>query len=176
MVRSEGKFNSTHSLKEMYDKYKDLGGSLDKNKFNGILKKLNLSLIDDILLKGDDLNLLGLGSIEIRKKKQVLTYDKNGKPAFNYMAVDFKKTKELWSKKYKGLSPSEVKEKYPDRPLVYHTNEHSAGFKYRIYWNKDSSDLFNRKIYAFNPNRLNLKRKLSKLIKLNKIEVLERWH
>lgn len=87
-----------------------------------------------------------LGRIQIIKKrpKSWLT---SSKP------IDFKLSREL------GM-------------LVYHLNEHSDGFKYRLHWDKKESNMKNKTRYQMIMCRDN-KRGLAKLIKTRQQDYIE---
>lgn len=79
----------------------------------------------------------GLGYIQIVKYKPKALNDKS-------LSVDYKSSK-LYDKK------------------IYHLNEHSSGYKYRLFWSKIPMTFTNRYKYTINFTRYN-KRKLAQLI------------
>lgn len=57
---------------------------------------------------------------------------------------------------------------------VYYTNLHSDGLTYKLKWLKVSSNFTNKKMYKFKLTRAN-SRKLSSLIRENKVKVFKRY-
>lgn len=55
---------------------------------------------------------------------------------------------------------------------VYHLNEHTDGFKFRVYWSKKNSLTKNKTKYYFTPTRFN-KRYLTTLLKSGKTDYFE---
>lgn len=82
--------------------------------------------------------------IRIKKYKQPVKFDENGKIIKSNLPVNWKATKEYWEK-----NPI-AKEK---KILIYHLNDHSDGYRYRFskFLRKDSNA--NLRYYNFKPSR-----------------------
>lgn len=159
--RGKSKYILTHGVIDHYDTYsEDMGGLLKKDLYKKILKSINQRIVDDIILKGQDYKINGIGYVEVRKKKIRIELDQNGKPITKKLRQNYKATRDLWAKLYPGLNMEQIKEQYPDRPRVYHTNEHNGGFDVKIGFNTNSYNFKNRAHYSFIPNR-DMKRKLN---------------
>ena len=87
-----------------------------------------------------------LGSIAIVKHKPKYL---NGKS----LCIDYKATKEIGK-------------------LIFHLNEHSDGYKYRIHWNKKDSNALNKSKYQLKLTRYN-KRHLAQIIKNKEHDYVE---
>ena len=55
---------------------------------------------------------------------------------------------------------------------IYHLNEHSDGFDYKIEWDRIRNAVRNAKLYVFSPTR-KMKRTLAKLIKNKEFDTYE---
>lgn len=71
------------------------------------------------------------------------------------LAIDWVKTK---------LLRDRSEEARKERKLVYHTNEHSDGIRYKFFWKKKNVIIANKNVYSLKVSRAN-KRKLSQRIK-----------
>lgn len=114
--------------------------------FCGIRDKMTSSFYDYKLP-------FGLGKVCIRKYKPKVKLDENGEPYIR-RAPDWKATKQMWQE---NPETKEVKQ------LVYHTNDHSAGYLFTISWRRESPKFNNRLFYMAQINR-KLKRDTSKAI------------
>lgn len=85
-----------------------------------------------------------LGFLRITGKKQKAKIDDNGN--ISGLSPNWRKTKELWD------SCEECKEK---KQLVYNTNEHSSGVRYRYTWSKNRSFVQNKLLYTLVMSREN---------------------
>lgn len=97
-----------------------------------------------------------LGTLSITGKKQIISFDENGK--IKGLAPDWVKTKKLWD------SNEVAKEK---KQLLYHTNTHTDNTRYKIFWSKQKIIVQNKILYSFRLTREN-KRKINSLIKEGK--------
>ena len=91
-----------------------------------------------------------LGSLCVQGKKQKYRVDKNGKPIG--LSPDWVETKKLWDR-----NPKAKKEK----KLLYHTNEHTNGYRYKILWSKLNMYVKNKNLYTLKMTR-KVKRAVSK--------------
>lgn len=88
---------------------------------------------------------------------------KNGKLDKKSLRPDWKSTLELWEKEYGKISKEELK-KIPNKPLVYHTNKHTSGYRFKFLWDRLTCTIKNAKMYTLQINR-ETKRKLAKVAK-----------
>lgn len=93
-----------------------------------------------------------MGTIAIVGKKQKVRRDEEGN--IRGLAPDWVKTKELWDKNPKAKE---------DRKLVYHTNNHTSGYRYNWRWSKKNVLVSNKSLYALRMTRTN-KRDASNLM------------
>ena len=56
------------------------------------------------------------------------------------LKIDWKKTKELWEKKYPGLTSEEIIE-IKDKPKVFYLNEHSNKYRMVYCWDRRTPSL-----------------------------------
>lgn len=124
---------------DMYKAYtKEYGKDVDYYTFRDILEAFNQMILDDLLNKSNVIKLpLGLGSIGIVKYKPKSMTPKS-------LSVDYKASAEYGKK-------------------IYHLNEHSDGYKYRLYWSKLPQTFPDRYRYQLSLVRAN-KRRLAQLI------------
>lgn len=112
------------------------------------------------VFKGRVFKLPYIGDITLRKKKISLK-EKDGKIDKRYLKVDYKKTKELWE-----ANPQAKEEK----KLIFHLNQHTGGYYYRIYLDKK----YARKVANMRYFKLvfvrKWKRMISKLLQDNILE------
>jgi hypothetical protein len=140
-----------------------------KYKFEPVAKKIFLAICGKFMLYllariflGDEVNLPErLGKIYISGNKQKVKIKEGGK--IEGVNVDWKKTKAFWE------SNLEAKEK---KKLIYHTNEHSKGFVYKLRWNKLTAILPNKSMYKYSATR-NINRELSRQIINEETEFLK---
>lgn len=123
----------------MFNAYvKNIDADMSYFRFKRIIEAFNKSIVDVILNSSDGFKMpYGLGYIRIVKYKPKEYTDKS-------LSIDYKSSKE-YNKK------------------IYHLNEHSNGYKYRLYWSKQNKSFPQRYKYSLNLVRAN-KRKLAQLI------------
>jgi hypothetical protein len=115
------------------------------------INHLFLKFIIKLILEGVEVVLPSkLGKLSVRGKKQKIRYDENGN--LKGLAPNWVATKKLRE------SNEEAKKA---RKIVYHTNLHSDGIRYKYYWRKNF--ISNKSLYSLRITREN-KRALSKLI------------
>lgn len=123
---------------------------LTESQYFSIIRKINLHLVDELLL-GHDVRLpKSMGTIEIRKYDRRVRLGKDGKIHTN-LPIDWDKTLKLWY---------EDKEAFKDKTLV--RIEENEIFK--VYYNKGSATYSNNSYYEFLFNK-DLKRRLKQRIK-----------
>lgn len=94
----------------------------------------------------------GMGRIYISGRKPKIRFNEEGQ--VRGLAVDWKKTKALWEDK----EDAKINKK-----LVYHTNAHSGGYRYKYFWKKRKVRVENITLYSLTFTRRNT-RKVSALM------------
>lgn len=118
--------------------YKSFDQEIPYELYKNILKEMVDVIVYHVLCNAEGFKMpLGLGFIQI-VKYQPKEFTKNS------LSVDYKTSKELDKK-------------------IYHLNEHSDGYKYRLYWSKLPRTFADRYKYQLNLVRQN-KRKLAQFI------------
>ena len=136
-IRNRKQSYTTYDIYNNYDK-KD---QIPYSTFRGIVDKLNDSILS-VLQNGQNYKLpCSLGTVQIVKYKPK-EYNKHS------LSIDFNESKKLDKR-------------------IYHLNEHSNGYKYRLYWSKQPFSFTNRYKYQLCFTRAN-KRQLAQLIFNNK--------
>jgi len=126
--------------------YKTMPIEVDYGLYKRILEVMRNIILEHVLMRSEGFKMpLGLGFIQIGKYKPKSLSSES-------LSVDYKASKE-----------------YDKR--IYHLNEHSAGYKYRMYWSKIPRTFPDRYKYQLRLVRKN-KRKLAQLI-FNKQDYLD---
>lgn len=128
----------SYTIRDMYKSYKEIDENVDYLRFKRILDQFNTNLLDSLLNASEGFKMpCRLGFICIVKYKPKSYTDKS-------LSKDYKLSKELGK-------------------TVYHLNEHSDGYKYRLYWSKNKNTFPD--IYKYNISFVRAtKRKLAQLI------------
>ena len=131
------KMRSKQSL-TFRDMYHTMPIEVDYSLYKRILDEMCTIILEYVLERSEGFKMpYGLGFIQIGKyKPKTLTPDS--------LSVDYKASKEYDKK-------------------IYHLNEHSDGYKYRLYWSKIPRTFPDRYKYQLSLVRQN-KRKLAQLI------------
>ena len=118
--------------------YKDIPIDVPYDMYKRILDEMGNVILENILNRSDGFKMpFGLGYIQIGKYKPK-TYTRKS------LSVDFKASREIGK-------------------TIYHLNEHSNGYKFRLFWSKVPQTFPDRYKYQLCLVRAN-KRKLAKLI------------
>ena len=129
------KSKQSHTFRDMY---KTLPIDVDYSLYKRILDEMCKVILEHVLNRSEGFKMpYGLGYIQVCKYKP-----KSFTP--QSLSVDYKASKE-----------------YDKR--IYHLNEHSDGYKYRLYWSKIPRTFPDRYKYTLGLIRQN-KRKLAQLI------------
>ena len=113
----------SYTIRDMYKSYKEIDENIDYLRFKRILDQFNTNLLDSLLNASEGFKMpCRLGFICIVKYKPKSYTDKS-------LSKDYKLSKELGK-------------------TVYHLNEHSDGYKYRLYWSKNKNTFPD--IYKYN--------------------------
>ena len=146
------------TIKDSYEYYKKKEDKdfVDYKTYKTISFSYNKFLIEKVL-EGEEVTLPNrLGSLYIAGKKLKIKFDKDNNPIG--LPPNWVKTKKLWE------SSPEAKKK---KQLVYCTNDHSDGIRYRYMWSKYRVFAENKMLYSLLLSRTN-KRLLYKNILNNK--------
>ena len=128
------------------DMYKTMPIEVDYGLYKRILEEMCKVILEHVLERSEGFKMpLGLGFIQIGKYRPKTLSPES-------LSVDYKASKE-----------------YDKR--IYHLNEHSDGYKYRLYWSKIPRTFPNRYKYQLCFVRQN-KRRLAQLI-FNKQDYLD---
>lgn len=126
------------TLVDIYQQYIKNNEFIEYCKFKTILDAFNEVVLKHLLEHSGGFKMpLGLGYIQIVKYKPKTYSDKS-------LSTDYKSSKEFGKK-------------------IYHLNEHSDGYKFRLYWSKVPMTFTDRYKYSLTLVRQN-KRKLAQLI------------
>lgn len=146
------------NLRQSYKFYKELSytGETTKLELNVYLEIIYgfIKFIMRKVFEGHDVKLGpgdSLGAIGLRGKRQKFYIDKETGHVRG-LAVDWKKTKDLWA---------ESPEAKADKTLIYCTNEHTGGLRYSIVWWTKEMRLHNKIFYYLKFSRNNRRRAAS---------------
>lgn len=147
-------------LKNIRDSYrlykKEFTPKVDINEYARICGEFNKFLIEKVL-DGEEVTLPArMGYLSISGRKQKVRFDENGD--VKGLAPDWVKTKKLWN------NNQEAKER---KQLIYHTNPHTNGVRYRFFWSKNNIYMMNKQLYSLRLSRAN-KRAIYRKIKEGK--------
>lgn len=141
--------NSTDS----YPTYLERWGkenAVPKKDFIVIVGLFMKFIMKKVIMDGDELVLpFKTGTLSVMGFKQKVSIDSDG--TVKGLSPNWKKTKELYDK------CPECKER---RQIIYNTNEHSDGIRYKFHWSLANVLLQNKNFYTLKFSREN-KRKLS---------------
>lgn len=101
-----------------------------------------------------------MGTLYIRGVKQKIKIDENGK--VKGLSINWPQTKKLWE------SNAQARE---EKKVVYNTNEHSSGIRYKFVWGKNRVLTSFKTLYSLRMCRAN-KREFSRLVKQENREYL----
>ena len=132
------KSKKSYTIKDMYRAYHKIDDAVSYVRFKRILDKFNQIILDALLMRSQLIKMpCGLGYICICKYKPKQMNSKS-------LSVDYKASAEYGKR-------------------IYHLNEHSDGYKYRLYWSKQPRVFPD--IYKYNLNLVRTnKRALAQLI------------
>lgn len=133
------KSKQSATIRDMYKQYvKDNGKDISYDRFKRILDAFNNAVKDSLLESSEGFKMpFGLGYVQIVKYKPK-SYGKKS------LSVDYKTSKELGK-------------------TIYHLNEHSNGYKFRLFWSRVPQTFPDRYRYQLSFVRNN-KRELAQLI------------
>jgi len=121
---------------------------VDYSTYSAVLREFNSMLVDALISDALEFKIpYGFGKLRIKKFKQHIKLDKDGNVDKKNMPVDWKKTWDLWFDTYPGLTRAEIK-KVPDKKRIYHLNEHTAGYRCVLFWDRINCNVRNNRVYS----------------------------
>ena len=137
------------NIRTSYTQYKkECENTIDIRQYIDISTRYVKFLMDKVIDEGYEVSLPSrLGSLRIIGIKQQIKFDDEGK--IKGLSPNWQKTMQLWN------SNPEAKEK---KQLVYNTNEHSAGIRYKYIWSKKRALITNKTLYSLRMTRENKRR------------------
>jgi hypothetical protein len=152
MIKTDKNIRSSHKFyKQNVEKVHDV------KTYISIINGLNKFIMQNVLEGYEVVLPARMGIMSIIGTKQKISFDKNGNPI---LPPDWVKTKELWDRN------PEAKER---KQLVYHTNEHTGGIRYKLFWSKEKMLVENKGLYNFRLTREN-KRAINHKVTVEKKE------
>lgn len=143
------------NIRSSYEKYEsnsDKDDRVDIKTYTEINKAYNKFLIRKALEGGEITLPSRLGTLSIVGRKPKMRLDEAGNIVG--LAPDWVRTKEFWKN-----NPEAKKEK----KILYHTNPHTDGYRYKWVWSKNRVLVENKTLYALRLTREN-KRAVHKAI------------
>lgn len=153
------------NIRDSYKLYKrENPNGTDIKTYIYLCNEFNKFLIEKVL-DGEEVSLPArMGYMNIRGRKQNISFDENGN--VKGLAPDWVKTKKLWD------SNPDAKER---KQIMYHTNPHTEGARYKFYWVKQNVYLLNKQLYSLRLSRQN-KRAIFTRIKEGKEYIIKEPH
>lgn len=140
--RGKGRMNAHYTINDVYALYnkehENDGFEIDEKMFKKVLRLVNQGIMKEVLEGNSVQFMCRIGRVRIQKHKM-----KFSKP--RSLKIDWAKSRKLGK-------------------TIYHTNEHSKNYWYRILWDKKSCYVTNKTAYAFIPVR-KYSRKLAEILK-----------
>lgn len=129
-----------HSGNFYYDYKSKYSGKLTQKEYSTVLKLFFELVISEIVVNMFQFILPGIGLFYLLKKKQDHKINKNGELSID-AGINWPATKKLWAQTGKK------------NKKVYYLNEHTFGFRYKIYWDRRKYNFINKRFYTFIPSR-----------------------
>lgn len=155
------KIRSDYGLTDYYKKYKKIHKrSVDYSIYRDILRECNDTIRNLIANEAYDFKMpQRMGIVKVRKFIKAVKIDKNGKLKHS-LAPNWKATLDLWR------SDNEAREA---KTVIFHDNDHSGGYTFKIVYSKKTANFRNKSAYRFHPNR-QMSRALARSIKENNLD------
>lgn len=139
--------------------------------FTKILRKFNSRVADKIIFEGFSYNMPSLGKIQVIKYKPRIRVDKEGNLIRKGLAPNWNKCWKVWEEEY-GKPYDNMQDNLrfwksiKDKPLVFHNNNHSDGYRCKFYWLRETSTVKHQSLYNMRMTQEH-KRKLGAAYKKN---------
>lgn len=154
-------YTSIHLYKFFKEKY---NSNISKTTYVNVLRDFFTAVVNIMIYEGKEFSMsYKLGSIRVRKSKIKIKLNKDGKLDKRYLIPDWGACRKLWKKLYPDKTWKEIVA-IKDKPMVYHENKHTDGYKHEWHWDKSTCLVRNSSAYTFDMTRGN-DRKLSKALK-----------
>jgi len=174
MVKGKNKIKIDYNAGDIYKFYCDKTGNpkkLTQSQFSDITKQFFTIVINRMVFNNYEMQLpLKMGCLRVEKFKPKLKLNAYGELDKRGLIPNFKATKKLWSELYPGVDISEVRKLHPDRPIIYHENKHTDGFRHRWRWDKRTCLNSIAGLYKLDISRAN-DRLLAKALKNTKLNL-----
>ena len=148
--RKEGKYKADLVTRDIYKFYVNkVKNPLSYTVFSKIIQEVNKNCIYKLALTGGEFRMpYGTGVLYVAKRKINLKLNPDGTVYLKNLKVDWKKTKELWEKRYPGISAEDIV-KIKDKPKVFYLNEHSNKYRMVYNWDRKTCNMKNQSLYLF---------------------------
>ena len=148
-----GRIKADYTTKDLYKWYKEkYKNPVEYSVFVKFIKEFYSEILNLVIYNGIDYILPGrLGSLRIRKKENFQRINDKNELVHN-RKPNWGKTLKLWEEKYPNYTAEEIKA-IPNKPIVYHLNEHTDNNYFRWYWDKMTCNVKNQTAYRFEPIR-----------------------
>jgi len=153
--RGNRKILANYKTYDIYKHYRTKHGNdaVDRKTFMKVLKDILPQLILLMIYENFEFSIPArLGTLRIKKKLVEPKLDENGDLDVRSLSINYKKTKELWTKLYPDKTPEEIKE-IKDKPLVRELNEHTDGYRFIWYWDRLTCNIPNQSAYSLDMTR-----------------------
>jgi len=152
LIRGKGKHTGSVKKDAFFAFYKDCAKEpiVDKKIYNAFTKDLLEKFSNAIVTEALELKINKVGKLRI-KSNPLKFFNKKGEK-YKSLKVNWEITWANWHKKYPDLTRQEITE-IPDKPLVYHENEHSSQEFYSHYWDNITVALRYKTFYNFKASR-----------------------
>jgi len=147
---SKGKKNSDIGKRDFLKWYKEnCKNPLPESKVKHVYEDLMKGLGELISIHGEKVHIPNLGHfyVQLYRPKKLRP---DGSLNLGVLPKDLKATEDLWLEKWPDKSWDEILE-IPDKPIVYHRNDHSKGYMPRTMWDHKNYPIRNKRIYRFIP-------------------------
>lgn len=137
---------------------------LTRSQYTTILKRFFEEVINNMIYKAAEFTIPHrLGNIRIKKTKIKFKLNKDGTLNKTKLAPDWKACRKLWAKEYPDKTWDEIVA-IKDKPIIYHTNRHTDGYRHKWHWDKFTCLVKNSSAYNIEMCRA-ADRKLAKALK-----------
>jgi hypothetical protein len=162
-----------NKIADIYKFYKSsINNPVSQSVVKAVYKDVFPELIKLIVLENFEFRMPGkLGHLRVRKKRIEAKIDNNGDLDTRALSINWKKTKQLWEKKYEGLKEEELLA-IPDKPVIRELNEHTDGYRFMWHWDKRATSIPSQNAYYIQLTRAN-KKILSQASKTNELNFFE---
>lgn len=116
---------------------------VQKSSYLKLIREYNKFLMDHVLDGHEVVFPHGLGSLQVSGKKIEIKFTPEGRPL--NLPPDWRLTKKLWD------SNEEAKK---NKQLVYHSNPHTNGIRYKFIWFKDRYKIENKMIFSLKVSKI----------------------